>query len=195
VGRFVSKLTRARYHFLGAAREPTWPATAQRRAQHDEADMLCSVSGTIALAVLLPLRLLCGVILLLEGYQKLAAGWFHGDALRSVLDGWLSAGKPYAFFLPVVHTAQAHPKIFGLLISLGEVTVGLSMTLGLATRAGALLGTLLLASIVFASGQGLAPPGNALLLGSVLATFVLAPPGRVVGLDRSLMGKLPRWMT
>jgi len=153
------------------------------------------VSGTIALAVLLPLRLLCGVILVIEGYQKLAAGWFHGDALQSVVSSWLAAGKPYDFFLPVVHAAQAHPKIFGLLIALGELTVGLALVLGFATRAAALLGTLLLASIMFASGQGLAPPGNALLLGAILATFVLAPPGRVLGLDRTLGPKLPRWMT
>lgn len=156
--------------------------------------MLSCVSGTIALAVLLPLRLLCGLILLLESYQKLAAGWFHGDALLGVLDGWLSAGKPYHFFLPVVHTAQAHPKIFGLLVALGEGVVGLSLLLGLGTRAGALLGTLLLGSIALASGQGLTPPGNAVLLGAILLTFVMAPPGRVLGLDRSLIGKLPRWM-
>jgi len=152
------------------------------------------VSGTIALAVLLPLRLLCGVILLVEGYQKLAAGWFHGDALQSVVASWLSAGKPYAFFLPVVQAAHAHPKVFGLLIALGELTVGVSLVLGLASRFGALLGTLLLGSIALASGQGLAPPGNALLLGAILATFVLAPPGRVLGMDRALIGKLPRWM-
>ena len=53
---------------------------------------------------------------------------------------------------------------------------------------------LLLGSIAAASGQGLAPPGNALLMAAIMFTFVLAPPGRVMGLDAALRARLPRWM-
>jgi len=77
---------------------------------------------------------------------------------------------------------------------LGELTIGLSLGLGVVTRLASFLGVALLGSIAASSGQGLAPPGNALLMMVILATFVLAPPGRVLGMDASLRTKLPRWM-
>ena len=146
------------------------------------------------LAYLFPLRILCGVILLLEGWGKLRSGWLHGSALLGMVDGWVEGGKPYHFFLPVVQSARAHPKIFGALVTAGELVVGASMLLGLLTRTTAFLGAALLFSITFASGQGLAPPGNALLMGALCVLFVFAPPGRVLGVDASLRNRLPRWM-
>jgi uncharacterized membrane protein YphA (DoxX/SURF4 family) len=148
----------------------------------------------IPLAVLLPLRLLVAAILIIEGYQKFMGGWFHGDALLRTTQTWLDAGRPYPFFLGIVKSAHAHPKIFGSLITLGELTIGLSLGLGVVTRLASFLGVLLLGSIAASSGQGLAPPGNALLMMAILATFVFAPPGRVLGMDASLRNKLPRWM-
>ena len=85
----------------------------------------------IPLGFLVPLRLLCGLILLLEGWGKLQHGWLHGTPLLGMLDGWVEANKTYAFFLPVVQSARSHPKIFGALITLGELSIGLSMLLGL----------------------------------------------------------------
>jgi thiosulfate dehydrogenase [quinone] large subunit len=148
----------------------------------------------IPLAVLLPLRFLVAAILLLEGYQKFMAGWFHGDPLFRITQTWLDAGRPYHFFLPILKSAHAHPKIFGSLITLGELSVGLCMLLGLATRLAAIVGILLLGAIAAGSGQGLAPPGNALLMMVIMLTFLIAPPGRVLGLDQSLRDRLPRWM-
>lgn len=147
------------------------------------------------LTVLLPLRFFVAAILLLEGYQKFMGGWFHGDPLLRISQTWLDAGRPYHFFLPMLKSAHAHPKIFGSLITLGELAVGVSMLLGVVTRLGALVGILLLGSIAAGSGQGLAPPGNALLMVVVMLTFVVSPPGRVLGLDQSLRARLPRWMT
>lgn len=148
----------------------------------------------VPLGVLFPLRVLCGLILVLEGWGKLQSGWLHGTALLGMLDGWIADGKPYHFFLPMVQSARAHPKIFGALITSGELVIGVSMLLGLLTRAGAFLGALMLYSIAFASGQGLAPPGNALLMAAIFTIFILAPPGRVLGLDAALRARLPRWM-
>ena len=42
----------------------------------------------IPLGFLVPLRLLCGLILLLEGWGKLQHGWLHGTPLLGMLDGW-----------------------------------------------------------------------------------------------------------
>jgi uncharacterized membrane protein YphA (DoxX/SURF4 family) len=146
------------------------------------------------LALLVPLRVLCGVILILEGWGKLQGGWLHGTALLETLNGWLDAGKPYHFFLPFVRTAQAHPKIFGTLVTGGELAIGTSLLLGLLTRLGAFLGAVMLFSFTFGAGQGLVPPGNALLMGVLCLLFVAAPPGRVLGIDTRLQTRLPRWM-
>ena len=148
----------------------------------------------IPLGLLVPLRLLFGLILLLEGWGKLQHGWLHGTPLLGTLDGWAEANKTYAFFVPVVQSARTHPKIFGALITFGELAIGLSMLLGLLTRLFAFLGALMLFSIAFGAGQGLAPPGNALLMGAMFVLFILAPPGRVLGLDATLRARFPRWM-
>jgi uncharacterized membrane protein YphA (DoxX/SURF4 family) len=148
----------------------------------------------IPLGVLVPLRILCGLMLVLEGWGKLQSGWLHGSALLATLDAWMAEGKTYHFFIPVVETARAHPKIFGALITAGELVIGATMLLGLLTRASAFLGALLLFSIAFGGGQGLAPPGNALLMGALFVIFMIAPPGRVLGLDAAFRSRLPRWM-
>jgi len=146
------------------------------------------------LAYIFPLRILCGVILLLEGWGKLQGDWLHGTPLASSLGNWMGADKPYGFFLPVVKLAFAHPKIFGALVTIGEVAIGLSLLAGVLTRIGAALGALRLFSCAFGNVQGLVPPGNALLMGAICVLFVLAPPGRFLGIDTVLQGRLPRWM-
>ncbi|HVV48850.1 MAG TPA: DoxX family membrane protein [Polyangia bacterium] len=148
----------------------------------------------IPLGYLVPLRILCGLILVIEGWGKLQHGWLHGTPLLGTLDGWVEAHKTYGFFLPVVQSARAHPKIFGTLVTAGELAVGLAMLLGLLTRLAAFLGALLLFSFAFGGGQGLAPPGNALLMGAIFVVFLFAPPGRVLGLDAALRARFPRWM-
>ena len=87
-------------------------------------------------------------------------GWLHGTQLSSVLNDWVDAGKPYRFFMPMVETARAHPKIFGALVTLGEVVIGGSMLLGLLTRASALLGAVMLFSYAFAPVSGWSRPAT-----------------------------------
>ncbi|HXJ21644.1 MAG TPA: DoxX family membrane protein [Polyangia bacterium] len=148
----------------------------------------------IPLGLLVPLRLLCGLILVIEGWGKLRHGWLHGTQLSAMLDDWVDNHRTYAMFLPVVQAARSHPKIFAGLITSGELIIGLSMLLGVVTRATAFLGAVMLFSIAFGAGQGLAPPGNALLMGAIFVIFIAAPPGRVLGLDAALRGRLPRWL-
>ena len=148
----------------------------------------------IPLATLFPLRVLFGVILIIEGWSKLQGDWLHGTPLVTTLGNWLAADKPYGAFLPVVKLAFAHPKIFGALVTIGELTIGLSLLLGVLTRISAALGALMLLAFVLGNGQGLAPPGNALLMAAVCVLFVFAPPGRFLGVDMFLRDRLPRWM-
>ncbi|HVR64220.1 MAG TPA: DoxX family membrane protein, partial [Polyangia bacterium] len=152
------------------------------------------MSERFASVLLLPLRLLAGVMLAMSGYKKFTDGWLHGDALLKTLNGWLDAGKTYHFFLPVIETARVHPKIFGTLVTTGELVIGVALVLGLLTRLLSFLGAVMLFSFALGAGQGLSPPGDAILLGSILATFVLAPPGRALGVDQTMRGRLPSWM-
>jgi len=148
----------------------------------------------LPLAYLFPLRILFGVILVIEGWGKLQGDWLHGTPLATSLGNWLAAEKPYGFFLPVVKSAFAHPKIFGALVTIGELTIGLSLLVGVLTRISSALGALMLFCFVLGNGQGLAPPGNALIMGAVCVLFVFAPPGRFLGVDMWLRDRLPRWM-
>jgi thiosulfate dehydrogenase (quinone) large subunit len=148
----------------------------------------------VPLAHLFPLRILFGVILVIEGWGKLQGDWLHGTPLATSLGNWLAADKPYGFFLPFVKVAFAHPKIFGALVTIGELTIGLSLLFGVLTRISSALGALMLLSFALGNGQGLAPPGNALLMSAVCVLFVFAPPGRFLGVDMLLRDRLPRWM-
>ena len=148
----------------------------------------------IPLAYLVPLRIFFGLILVLEGWSKFQGDWLHGTPILRSLDGWVDAHKTYQFFLPIVHTAQKHPKIFGTLVTAGELIIGTSMVLGVLTRLSAFLGAVMLLSFAFGAGQGPVPPGNALVMGTVFILFIFAPPGRVFGFDQALRTRLPRWM-
>jgi len=148
----------------------------------------------IPLAYLVPIRIFFGLILVLEGWSKFQGDWLHGTALLHSLDGWVDAHKTYGFFMPVVEAARTHPKIFGTLVTMGELIIGAAMVLGLLTRLAAFLGAVMLLSFAFGAGQGPVPPGNALLMGVIFILFVVAPPGRVLGIDSFLRGRLPRWM-
>ena len=41
----------------------------------------------VPLAYLVPLRVLCGLILIIEGWGKLQGGWLHGTPLLATLSG------------------------------------------------------------------------------------------------------------
>ena len=91
------------------------------------------MSERFPLAYLVPLRLLFGVILVLEGWAKLQGGWLHGSALGT-LNGWSEAASPPLFPASGETSRKAHPKIFGALVTMGELVIGAALVLGLMTR-------------------------------------------------------------
>ena len=113
---------------------------------------------------------------MLEGWSKFQGDWLHGTPLLHTLDGWVDAHKTYQFFLPVINTARAHPKIFGTLITAGELVIGASMVLGPAHAPRRVPGRAMLFSFAFGAGQGPVPPGNALLMGAIFAALHLRAP-------------------
>src|SRR5450432_4775418 len=121
----------------------------------------------IPLAFLVPLRLFCGVILVLEGWSKFKGDWLHGTPLLTTLDTWANAHKTYQFFVPVIETARAHPKIFGTLVTSGELVLGSALVLGLLTRLVSFLAAVMVFSFAFGAGQGPVPPGDGLVMGAI----------------------------
>lgn len=83
-----------------------------------------------------------------------------------------------------------HHELFGYLVMTGEIAVGACLLLGLFTRFSAVVGLLML--INYFLGVGMARGGATLAQQQTfiiaLAIFVLANPGRTIGLDGLLFG-------
>ena len=80
--------------------------------------------------------------------------------------------------------------LFGWLVFVSETMIGLSLTLGLLTRAGGVLGTLQAINLLVA--QGATEEGPWLYLGLIAANLavVVTPSNRELSLDRRLAAKL-----
>jgi len=131
------------------------------------------------------LRIYVGYYLLTQGYRKFqrdfpTSNWIErqlGDIASLDLYPW------YKTFLQNI--VVPHNEIFGYLVMVGEIAVGACLLLGLLTRLNACVGLFML--INFYLGPGMARGGSMLAQQQtfilLLAIFVLANPGRTLGLD------------
>jgi thiosulfate dehydrogenase [quinone] large subunit len=144
---------------------------------------------------LLPLRLFCGWSLLNTGLGKLSTGWLTTPELATILNGWLRDGKPYGFYAPFLRTVVLpHAHLFSIVVSFGELLVGAALLAGLFTRIAAAAGMVLAGNFLFARGDGIGVNGTAPFLAMFL-TIALTNPGRALGLDGALRGRVPRWLS
>jgi len=140
----------------------------------------------------LPVRLFCGYFFLKYGLHKATSG-FGGAALRGILDEW-AAGSPYPFYRPfLLHVAMPYSSVLALLVTLGEIVVGVALLLGIATRLGALLGLFLCLNFIFAKGTPLLSVEQPIVFAVMLLTVYASAAGRALGFDQILKGRLPRW--
>jgi uncharacterized membrane protein YphA (DoxX/SURF4 family) len=103
-------------------------------------------------------------------------------------EGVAKTTGPYHDFL--VGTVQPNIGIFGELVRLGEVCVGISLFLGLFSRLGGLFGILLPLNYVAARGGLSSASAWASLDGALMllsAISLVLPAGRVLGLDAFLV--------
>jgi thiosulfate dehydrogenase [quinone] large subunit len=143
---------------------------------------------------LLPMRLFCGWVLLSAGLSKLSGGWLHGPQLANEVAGWLRDGKPYGFYAPFLRgVVLPNAHTFSYLVSLGELFAGAGLLAGLCSRAAAAGGLLLVGNIMLAQGDGLGANSTAPLV-IMMLTMMLTAPGRTLGLDATLRGRIPRWL-
>jgi thiosulfate dehydrogenase [quinone] large subunit len=146
------------------------------------------------IAFLLPLRLFCGWVFLNAGLGKLAGGWLVKPELTTTLLGWIREGKPYSFYVPFLRAVVLpHAHGFAYLISFGELLVGAALLAGLFSRLAAFGGLLLVFNFLLARGDGIGVNGTMPFVVMTL-TLMLTGPGRSLGLDAALRGRLPRWL-
>ena len=147
------------------------------------------------IAFLLPLRLFCGWSLLNTGLKKVADGWLTRPELANTIDGWLREGKPYGFYAPFLRSVVLpHAHVFSILVSFGELCVGAALLAGLFTRFAAAAGVLLVTNFLLGRGDGIGANNTAPWI-AMLLTLMLTSPGRTLGLDAALRGRVPRWLS
>ena len=139
------------------------------------------------------LRIAVGVLFLFFGEYKVFGTEFawHGG-----FEGWirrfLEDRVTYPFMEPVLHGfVLSHARPIALLVSYGELAIGISLALGIATRVASAFGLLYMMTLLFASnypGAGAVPwmyLGAALdhlVLALCFAAFLIGEPERALSL-------------
>jgi thiosulfate dehydrogenase [quinone] large subunit len=145
-----------------------------------------------ALTALAGLRVYLGLVWFTYGRSKFEPNWAggHHEFLSAVSDAAKSTGVPFRSLL--VHVVIPNQAVFAQLIAFGETLVGISLILGLLTRAGAAGGIFLAANYYFATGRYLLHFGveSIELMLLVLSLYVLlSPSAAVLSIDRWITRK------
>ena len=131
------------------------------------------------------LRIYVGYYILAQGIRKFLRDFPKGDWIgRQIGDiGTLDVYPWYRSFLQ--NHVVPHSELFGYLVMIGEITVGACLLLGFFTRFGACIGLFMLINYYLGPGmaRGGAPAAQQQTFIIALAVFVLANPGRTLGLD------------
>lgn len=153
--------------------------------------MSTSKTHSVSVVFLLPLRLSVGLAFLVAGQSKLAAGrWGLGYAtsLQEFVTAHLE--NAFAFYRPFLESfVMPHAASFALLVSWGELLVGVSIFLGLFTRFGAAVGIFLVLNYTFAMGTGVWMPTMETLLVWAMFTLMVCSAGRGLGADQLLRSR------
>jgi NADH dehydrogenase len=137
------------------------------------------------------LRIYIGYYLLQQGIRKFLRDFPKGDWIgRQIGDiATLDLYPWYKAFLQKY--VVPHSELFGYLVMVGEIAVGACLLLGLFTRLNAGVGLFML--INYYLGPGMARGGASLAQQQTfivaLVIFILANPGRTLGLDGLLFGR------
>jgi len=131
------------------------------------------------------LRIYVGYYILAQGIRKFLRDFPKGDWIgRQIGDiATLDVYPWYRSFLQ--NYVVPHSELFGYLVMIGEITVGACLLLGFFTRFSACIGLFMLINYYLGPGmaRGGAPLAQQQTFIIALAVFVLANPGRTLGLD------------
>ncbi len=131
------------------------------------------------------LRIYVGYYLFFQGIGKFQRNFPKGDWIGRQI-GDIASLDLYPWYKTFLQSyVVPHSELFGYLVMIGEIAVGVGLLLGLFTRVSALVGLFMLANYYL--GPGTARGGYMLAYQQfyivALAIFVLAGPGRTLGLD------------
>ncbi len=132
-------------------------------------------------------------IMLAWGFLPVPAANARWIAVMPKLLAKYAADNPIGWYRDfLLHTVIPNAHLFAHFTALGEAAVGLSLTLGLLTPLGALLGALEVISYGLAvqhmsSGQ----QGFHVMLLSMMLAFLYTRPGRYLGLDAWIRRRYP----
>lgn len=131
------------------------------------------------------LRIYVGYYLLFQGIRKFQRDFPKGDWIGRQI-GDLTTLDLYPWYKNFLQSyVVPHSELFGYLVMIGEIAVGACLLLGLFTRVNAFVGLFML--INYYLGPGTARGGAMIAQQQtfivLLVVFVLANPGRTLGLD------------
>ncbi len=131
------------------------------------------------------LRIYVGYYLLSQGLRKYQRNFPKGDWVGRQI-GDVANPELFSWYKSfLTDYVVPHSELFGYLVTIGEIGVGTCLLLGFFTRAAALIGLFMVANYYL--GIGMARGGSMLAQQQTfiiaLAIFLLANPGRTMGLD------------
>lgn len=131
------------------------------------------------------LRIYVGYYLFFQGIGKFQRNFPKGDWIGRQI-GDIASLDLYPWYKTFLQNyVVPHSELFGYLVMIGEIAVGVCRLLGLFTRLSAFVGMIMLSNYYLGPGTA---RGGAMLAQQqtfiiALAIFVLAGPGRTLGLD------------
>lgn len=131
------------------------------------------------------LRIDIGYYFLQQGIRKYRRNFPRGDWIGRQI-GDIASLDLYSWYKSfLMNYVVPHHELFGYLIMVGEVLVGACLLLGLLTRWSAFVGLFMV--INYYLGEGMGRGGSAMAQQETfvvcLVVFLLASPGRALGLD------------
>jgi len=122
------------------------------------------------------LRIAVGVMFLFFGEYKVVGAKFEfGGGFEGWIHRFLDEGGAYPFFAPVLRDfvlPHAHP--IALLVAYGELAIGVSLVLGVASRAASACGLVYMLALLFSANYPGAAAAPWQYLGAALDHLVLA---------------------
>jgi thiosulfate dehydrogenase [quinone] large subunit len=161
--------------------------------QLDKGSIAARSFRSVPRSLLVILRVHLGVILLITDAGKMFRGAPFSVEMLSFLQGYVmrNASTPYQHFIQQL--VIPHATLFSYLVMVGELAAGLSLLLGLGTRAGAAIAMFLFLNYMLAKGRLFWSPDSedaAVFLSALVC--LLGAAGRVWGIDAYLARRWPR---
>ena len=149
------------------------------------------LQGILARAALLVLRVYLGVVFLVASLPKLQHD-FTPVLVEFLEQVALDRGHPfYREFVQQVVLPNA--PVFAVLVTWGELLVGVLLILGLFTRFSAVVALVLTVNYMFAKGAWFwTPSSNDAALAAISVALLIGAAGRTLGLDAYLAQRWPR---